>query len=834
MKKRKLIIKSTFTFDKKAAKKMVNAQYYAAEGSNYKNLAYIEEEKQRLSPPKIEDVTRLLDCYKNLGLSEEGKSPIGKILLAIYNKNKRSAKIGEKAINTNLISLVSHPETLLLAYREIRGNKGALTPGAEKTPGELSLMTDDQLKLYLETEIFPDGFSLQHIFLTSRLIRKQLYPWGISSRIYIDKPGVNNKKRPIPIPPFMDRVVQKAIDMVLQCIYEPYFEKMNRSFGFRPNKGVHDAIAVIRSTKTNGMRTAIEGDVEKAYDTVDKEKLLKILEERIKDSKFLKLMKQRLNYTYIEKETGERVTPSVGIPQGGIDSPYLFNIYMHELDTFIHKKIQEYVDILNQKPNRNAQDKRYRAIMSSMNRLFKSLNEVKEKFRQIRQSPTYTELERETLLRPYKMELYSIVRAIRITHHYKNRVSSTDHSKRIITFIYVRYADDWILLTNGSKEIANTIKSKIAVFLREVLKLELSETKTLITDITKTPAKFLGFEIRRNVRGILQKQTPKGRMPIGSYRKHNLQKAGGVLVWTAPDRQRLINRLHMKGYCDKKGFPTHIPWLITFEPHIIIERFNASIRGLFQYYIGHTRSHGSIYRWIYILRYSCLKTLANKYQTSITQIFHRFGHNMASINTQTVRFKILLNMKENIYEKTWDLLTYKELVDKRSPKQISTEAISLFWKVEKGELHEYPLKQGKIPKVTNENYLDAISWVSLRTQASFDMPCASCGTFENIQMHQIKHVRKTAYVLIPEETSYKRIMQLRNRKQIPLCEYCHKKVVHTGKYSGPGLSAIAPTTKLVDNRILHVESVVKPGKVYHTKSLEEKGWIEIDQSKKGQ
>lgn len=72
----------------------------------------------------------------------------------------------------------------------------------------------------------------------------------------------------------MDRVVQKSIELVLQSVYEPEFDLLNRSFGFRPNKGVHNAMVALRSYKTNGMRRAIEGDIESAYDTVDKKILL--------------------------------------------------------------------------------------------------------------------------------------------------------------------------------------------------------------------------------------------------------------------------------------------------------------------------------------------------------------------------------------------------------------------------------------------------------------------------------------------------------------------------------------------------------------------------------
>ncbi len=187
---------------------------------------------------------------------------------------------------------------------------------------------------------------------TSRLLRKEKYPWGTSVRTYIPKPGDKVKRRPLTIPPFMDRVVQQAISMVLQCIYEPWFEKMNRSFGFRPHYGVHDAITAVRSRLNIGMRTALEGDIESAYDSVNRNKLIKLLRQRIRDDKFLRLIKQRLQYEYIEEETGLRVKPTKGIPQGGTDSPYLFNIYMMSLDIFVLTKIRKYLNSLNQKSHR--------------------------------------------------------------------------------------------------------------------------------------------------------------------------------------------------------------------------------------------------------------------------------------------------------------------------------------------------------------------------------------------------------------------------------------------------------------------------------------------------
>lgn len=86
-------------------------------------------------------------------------------------------------------------------------------------------MTPEQNEFSLKSLTFPDKFSLYDVLLTSKLLKKEMYPWGSSNRVYVPKPGVKDKMRPINIPPFLDRVVQKAICMVLESIYEPYFEK---------------------------------------------------------------------------------------------------------------------------------------------------------------------------------------------------------------------------------------------------------------------------------------------------------------------------------------------------------------------------------------------------------------------------------------------------------------------------------------------------------------------------------------------------------------------------------------------------------------------------------
>nr|YP_009492356.1 putative HNH endonuclease [Stauridium tetras]AWI68957.1 putative HNH endonuclease [Stauridium tetras] len=772
-KNNRIKLESTFEFDLQQAKGSDKIDYYKTQTLYMRMYNEIEKQKIKVATPKWEYVSGLLEYYKNLGESE-WKSPTGKILLGLYNKNKQAALDETKVSNTNLMSIISKPEMLLLAYKTIKGNKGALTKGGEMSKGEWNKLTEEQRELYLNSLSFPDKFNMKDILLTSKLIKKGLYPWGCSQRVYVPKPGVKDKKRPITIPPFLDRVVQKAISLILQAIYEPEFELLNRSFGFRPNKGTHDAIIACTSTYTSGKVTAVEGDIEAAYDTVNKEKLLEILSRKIVDRKFLQLIRERLNYTYSERqEKGKiiRLNPEKGIPQGGIDSPYLFNIYMNELDKYIHKDIQEYIDDLNKKrtPKKKYVNKEKYESSKLQDRILTKQRKIKRELKKLLSTD-----KNQSLVEEKKKELYKFIKEKRIEKKRSLNIKTDNPQKKNLKIFYVRYADDWILLTNGDKQIAEKIKDMIAEFLISKLELKLSEKKTFITDITKTPAKFLGFQLRHPARGPIIRKPLKNP---NQYRTKNLQrKQGSTIIWADIDKQRLINRMHMKGFCNKKGFPKEKPWLSCMEDQVIVDRYNACMRGLAEFYMPIIRNKANIQRWIYILRFSCLKTLAQKYRTSIGGIYKKFGVKRNLKNQQTIKVTIRLKINENIMEKSWILLTYKELkkimTNKIKIKEVK-ERIQNFWNIEHNKkIGEYPLKEGRIPTVTNEDFLNKISWVSLRTQASLDMPCASCGAMES-QQHHVRHIRKSTYALIEEGVPIKKVMALRNRKQIPLCPKCH-------------------------------------------------------------
>lgn len=149
----------------------------------------------------------------------------------------------------------------------------------------------------------------------------------------------------------MGRVVQQAILFVLESVYEPWFEVRNRSFGFRPNKGCHDAIVALKRYETNGLNFAVEGDIKGAFNKVDKNILLGMIGSRIKDRKFINLIRNRLNYKFTTG-TGadfQRIHDAEGTPQGGVESPFLWNIYMYSFDEYIHTGLQGYIDTLNKK-----------------------------------------------------------------------------------------------------------------------------------------------------------------------------------------------------------------------------------------------------------------------------------------------------------------------------------------------------------------------------------------------------------------------------------------------------------------------------------------------------
>lgn len=219
---------------------------------------------------------------------------------------------------TSLIHLINE-ESIKECHKEMLKNKAAGVDNVTKEEYQSNL--DENVRALIER------------------MKRQAYKPQEVKRVYIPKPGTD-KKRPLGIPAYEDKLVQGALAKILNAIYEQDF--LECSFGFRPNRGCHDALKVLDNiVNMRDIHYVVDTDIKGFFDNVNHDWMIKFLQHRIVDANIIRLVSRFLKSGIIE--AGTRYDTDKGTPQGGVCSPILGNLYLHYvLDLWFEKKVRKF------------------------------------------------------------------------------------------------------------------------------------------------------------------------------------------------------------------------------------------------------------------------------------------------------------------------------------------------------------------------------------------------------------------------------------------------------------------------------------------------------------
>ena len=397
----------------------------------------------------------------------------------------------------------------------------------------------------------------------------------------IDIPKAKGGTRPLSIASPRDKIVQSAMKVILEAVFESTFSKF--SHGFRPGKSTHTAIYQLRGLFTE-VNWFLEANISKCFDTLPQNLIIKEIKKRIDDQVFIDLIYKCFNAGFIDASF--RV-PAVGSPQGSIISPnfILCNILLNLLDVWLN----EYSVNFNKGTRKKA-------------------------------NPIYTKL-----IRNLGNKLPQERKIIRKFIHQNEVRASLGNDPNLKRMRFVRYADDFIIGISGSYQNCVEIKEDLASFLKDKLGLELSLAKTLITSSTKCKARFLGFDI--SITPYKKRQLVRSNRSNGITRLSAQNSRPQIL---APIK-KIIAKLETKGYCKNgfKGNPTRVGRLIHLSLPMIINHYLSVGRGLLNYYACADNFTVLKARISYVLKYSCALTFASKLKLyTIKKVFSKFGYDL--------------------------------------------------------------------------------------------------------------------------------------------------------------------------------------------------------------
>ncbi|MCD3402478.1 reverse transcriptase domain-containing protein [Streptococcus equi] len=486
--------------------------------------------------------------------------------MAILERISKNSMEQKDEVFTRLYRYLLRPDIYYIAYQNLYSNKGAGTKGID----------DDTA----------DGFSEKKISTIINSLASESYTPKPVRRTYISKKS-SSKLRPLGLPTFTDKLIQEVLRLILEAIYEPIF--LDTSHGFRPKRSCHTALKMIKR-EFGGARWFVEGDIKGCFDNIDHQVLISIIQKKVKDARFIKLIYKFLKAGYMENWNYHKTYS--GTPQGGILSPLLANIYLHELDLFV-LKLKEQFD----NPQKDNITSEYRQAHNELKRLSNRLKKVEGN-------------EKQELLEEYLIKRQRLM-TIPCT-------AQTDKKLK-----YVRYADDFIISVKGNKKDCHWLKQQLADFINGHLKMTLSPEKTLITHSSNC-ARFLGYDIR-----VRRSQAIK-RGGSGQVKKMTLNGSVELLI---PFKDKIHLFLFNKGIVIQKNdgsyFPVHRKNILTATDLEIVTIYNSELRGICRYY-GLTSNFNQLNYFAYLMEYSCLKTLASKHKTSLVKIRAKYKDGFGS------------------------------------------------------------------------------------------------------------------------------------------------------------------------------------------------------------
>ena len=570
-------------------------------------------------------------------------------------------------------------EMFAVAYQRIYAKQGNMTPGTDgKTIDEMSLERIERLIVSLKDESY------------------QPHP---ARRVYI--PKKNGKKRPLGIPSFEDKLVQEVVRLLLEAIYEGHFE--GTSHGFRPHRSCHTALGMIQKSFA-GAKWFIEGDIKGFFDNIDHNVLISILRERISDERFLRLIRKFLNAGYVEDWKYNKTYS--GTPQGGIISPILANIYLDKFDKYIKEYAAKF-----RKGDRRSINPEYWRLNNKKNRLKQKLQKTSDE--QMRKNYLYeiAQLSKQMLSTPHKDAMDADFRRMQ----------------------YVRYADDFLISVIGSKSECETIKADITQFMREQLKLELSDEKTLITH-AQDKAKFLGYEIfirksdavKRNKDGVLKRDFNGAvvltlnsaviQKKLTEYNALEVRNIDGKDIWWSKPRR----------------------YMTPMKPEDILAQYNAETRGLYNYYSLAANVSKECASFAFIMKMSMFKTLGWKLNTSARKVRQK-------------------------YQKDKDfVIPYNDAKGKQKYRVFYNEGF-------KKRNAQFDVDYDKLPQTMYVPYPSLVERLK-------DGRCELCGKDGKVVMHHVRTLTK-----LKGNNEWEKLMLKRHRKTLVVCEDCNSMIQNYGK-----------------------------------------------------